>query len=83
MAAADEVRTMFPGHSFGVPCTEADIRRAEALLGEPLPPILRELYLAFDGFLGPGRSLPSQGGRRWHPARGARAGLPSGSGGGD
>src|SRR5262245_12006473 len=52
MAAADEVRSMFAGHSFGAPCTEADIRRAEAALGEPLPPVLRELYLAFDGFLG-------------------------------
>ncbi len=52
MAAADEVRQLFAGHSFGTPCTEADIRRAEAVLGEPLPPVLRELYLAFDGFLG-------------------------------
>jgi hypothetical protein len=51
--AADEVRAIFPGHSFGPPCSEADVRRAEAALGEPLPPILRELYLAFDGFRGP------------------------------
>ena len=50
--AADEVRAMFPGHSFGAPHTEADIRRAEAALGAPLPVVLRELYLAFDGFHG-------------------------------
>jgi hypothetical protein len=53
MAAADDVRGLFPGHSFGAPRTEADIGRAEAALGELLPPVLRELYLAFDGFLGP------------------------------
>jgi hypothetical protein len=53
MAAADEVRALFPGHRFGAPCSAADLRRAEAALGEPLPPALRELYLAFDGFLGP------------------------------
>jgi hypothetical protein len=53
MNAASEVQAMFVGHSFGAPCTEADIRRAEASLGEPLPAILCELYLAFDGFLGP------------------------------
>jgi hypothetical protein len=52
MTAADEVRAMFPGHSFGAPCTEEDIRRAEGALGELLPPILRELYLSFNGFLG-------------------------------
>lgn len=52
MALADEVRSLFPGHRFGAPCSEADIRRAEAALGEPLPTPLRELYLAFDGFLG-------------------------------
>jgi hypothetical protein len=43
---------MFPGHPFGAPCTEADILRAEATLGESLPPVLRELYLAFNGFRG-------------------------------
>src|SRR5262245_56218815 len=52
MAVADEVRAMFPGNAFGAPCSDADIRRAEEELGEPLPPTLRELYLAFDGFLG-------------------------------
>jgi hypothetical protein len=53
MAVADEVRVLFPGHRFGPPCTEVDLSRAEAALGQPLPPALRELYLAFDGFLGP------------------------------
>jgi hypothetical protein len=53
MVAADEVRTLFRGYSFGAPCTEADIQRAEAVLGQRLPLMLRELYLAFDGFLGP------------------------------
>jgi hypothetical protein len=53
MALADEVLAMFPGRGFGAPCTEADIRQAEAALGEPLPSVLRELYLAFDGFRGP------------------------------
>jgi hypothetical protein len=52
MTPSDEVRAMFPGHCFGASGTEADILRAEAALGEPLPPVLRELYLAFDGFLG-------------------------------
>jgi hypothetical protein len=52
MAAADDVRALFAGHRFGAPCTEADIGRAEAALGEPLPPVLRDLYRAFDGFLG-------------------------------
>ncbi len=52
MGIAEEVRAMFPGHTFGAPCTEADIGRAETALGEPLPLVLRELYLAFDGFRG-------------------------------
>jgi hypothetical protein len=52
MNAADEVRVLFPDNSFGAPCTATDICRAEAALGEPLPAALRELYLAFDGFLG-------------------------------
>jgi cell wall assembly regulator SMI1 len=52
MGHPDEVRSLFPGHSFGPPCSEDDIRRAEAALGEPLPLVLRELYLAFDGFRG-------------------------------
>ena len=53
MSMADEVRAHFAGHRFGPPCTEAALRRAEATLREPLPQVLRELYLTFDGFLGP------------------------------
>jgi hypothetical protein len=53
MTVVNEVRKLFVGHRFGAPSTEADLRRAEAVLGEPLPPDLRQLYLAFDGFLGP------------------------------
>jgi hypothetical protein len=53
MSQPDEVRALFTGHRFGVSCNEADIRRAEAALGESFPPVLRELYLAFDGFRGP------------------------------
>jgi hypothetical protein len=53
MGQPDEVRALFAGHSFGAPCNDADVREAEAALGESLPPVLRELYLAFDGFRGP------------------------------
>jgi hypothetical protein len=53
MSAADQVRGMFPGRHFGAPCPESDIARAEAALGETLPAVLRDLYLAFDGFRGP------------------------------
>lgn len=56
MAMAEDVRRVFTNdydeYGFGPPCSEADIARAEAALGEPLPPQLRELYLAFDGFTG-------------------------------
>jgi hypothetical protein len=52
LGVTDELRAMFTGRTFGPPCAEADIQRAEAALGEPLPPALRELYLAFDGFRG-------------------------------
>jgi SMI1 / KNR4 family (SUKH-1) len=53
MGQADQVRALFAGQRFGAPCTVADVRSAEVALGEPLPPVLRELYLAFDGFFGP------------------------------
>ena len=52
MSAADQLRELFAGHRFGLPCTDAEIRRAEETLGEGLPLALRELYRAFDGFLG-------------------------------
>jgi hypothetical protein len=53
MSLSQEVRRSFEGFDFGPPCTLEDIERAEHDLGHPLPPVLRELYLAFDGFLGP------------------------------
>ena len=56
MGMAEDVRRVFTNdydeYVFGPPCTESDIERAEAALGEPLPPALRELYLAFNGFTG-------------------------------
>jgi hypothetical protein len=53
MNIPEEVRSQFADYPFGPPCTEAEIRKAEAALGESLPEMLVELYLAFDGFLGP------------------------------
>ena len=44
---------LFAGFRIGPPCTEADVHRAEAALGETFPPPLRACYLAFDGFIGP------------------------------
>jgi hypothetical protein len=52
MTPEEEIRALFHGHTFGAPCGDNDIRRAEAILGEPLPTVIRNLYLAFDGFLG-------------------------------
>jgi hypothetical protein len=53
MSMAQEVRRSFEGFEFGPPCTHGDLARAERELGHALPAILRDLYLAFDGFLGP------------------------------
>lgn len=53
MATADDIREIFVGCFFGPPCTENDLRRAELALSAPLPPALRSLYAAFDGFRGP------------------------------
>lgn len=53
MSQPDVVRAHFAGFEFGPPCSEAEIQRAEEALSEELPPVLRELYLAFNGFLGP------------------------------
>ena len=48
-----DVRRAFPEASFSSPASEATIAGAERQLGQPLPQFLRELYLEFDGFLGP------------------------------
>ena len=53
MALVEDIRAAFAGFEFGEACTPAEIRRAEEELGEDLPPVLRELYRAFDGFRGP------------------------------
>ena len=53
MITAADVRRVFPQATFGAPACEADIAEAERLLGHPLPSDLRNLYLEFDGFLGP------------------------------
>ncbi|WP_435015425.1 SMI1/KNR4 family protein [Tundrisphaera sp. TA3] len=53
MSIADEVRLVFSGFDFGPPCDAEEIDRAENELGHPLPALLRELYLSFDGFRGP------------------------------
>jgi len=53
MGLPDDVRVCFAGFTLGSPCPESEISRAESELGETLPPVLRELYLAFDGFNGP------------------------------
>src|SRR4051812_27082217 len=47
---AEATRHAFPEAHFGPPATAADLARAERELGEPLPAVLRELYLSFDGF---------------------------------
>src|SRR5262245_26221128 len=53
MGMPEEVRSTFTGAVFGPPCSEAALARPEATLGEELPPVLRELYRAFNGFLIP------------------------------
>jgi hypothetical protein len=53
MGFTDDVRACFAGFTFGSPCPESEISRAESELGATLPAVLRELYLAFDGFNGP------------------------------
>lgn len=50
MSLADAVRQAFPNCEFGPPVPPAEIAAAEQALGHPLPPALRDLYAAFDGF---------------------------------
>ena len=38
-----------PLQSITPPATEADMRQAEVTIGTPLPPLLREIYLLFNG----------------------------------
>jgi hypothetical protein len=57
MKLYEEVQRHFAGFSFGAPCSDAEVQRAEAALGERIPGVLRELFLAFDGFLGPTDSV--------------------------
>ena len=53
MFKADEVRRAFPDGVFKSPASLDAIAAAESLLGHALPAQLRDLYLNFDGFLGP------------------------------
>ena len=57
MFKPDEVRSAFPEGIFGAPVAPDAIATAERLLGHALPERLRTLYLAFDGFRGPGDAL--------------------------
>ncbi|MFL5327864.1 MAG: SMI1/KNR4 family protein [Gemmataceae bacterium] len=49
----DKVKGEFPNATYGPPCSDADIERATAAMGEPLPAVLEEYYRAFNGFRGP------------------------------
>lgn len=53
MFKSEDVRSVFPEGVFRAPATSEEIAEAERLLGHHLPRQLRELYLAFNGFLGP------------------------------
>lgn len=53
MDAAEKARSTFSQGYFGTPCAAADITRLEVELNEALPPVLRELDFAFDGFCSP------------------------------
>ena len=50
---AEKVKAEFPAAVYGPPCSDDDIRRAVAALGEPLPAVLKKYYRAFNGFRGP------------------------------
>jgi hypothetical protein len=53
MSLAESVRNAFAESAFGAPVSSSELEEAEAALGHALPPVLRELYAAFDGFTGP------------------------------
>jgi len=50
---AEKVKAEFPAAVFGPPCSDDDIQRAVAALGEHLPAVLEGFYRAFNGFRGP------------------------------
>jgi hypothetical protein len=50
MGLVEETGRCFPKARFRPAATEQEIARAEAEFGVRLPPVLREMYLAFDGF---------------------------------
>jgi hypothetical protein len=50
---AEKVKGAFPDAVYGPPCSDDDIQRATAALGEALPAVLDEYYRAFNGFRGP------------------------------
>jgi len=51
-----KIREHFPDGIFAPPCTLNTVVAVESALGVSLPQPLRELYLAFDGFRGPGNA---------------------------
>jgi len=53
MTSAEVILAQFGRSSCGAPCSEADVQRAEQLLGWRMPDDFRSLYLVFDGFRGP------------------------------
>jgi len=53
MALASAVLKAFPEGTFGAALPPSALAAAEAALGHPLPAPVKELYLQFDGFLGP------------------------------
>ena len=53
MGISEDVRSNFAQSLFVAPCSDADLARAETVLGEDLPSALRELYRDFDGFRDP------------------------------
>ena len=53
MNTSAQVRSSFPNSAFGPPVSAQVISEVEAELGHELPQVLRDLYLNFDGFMGP------------------------------
>lgn len=56
MSFSQRVKEAFPTGHFGAPCSMADILEAERELQIALPEVLKEFYLAFNGFRGGGYS---------------------------